>query len=129
MTAKPSAVSPWSPDPSPDHEAERNPFATPAAAEPIAGTPLRGGLTESFAQRFAKPAPQEPAPLDETAGAVYSLEFPARCPHCERQVRTFRVFRLLRTRVSFTSTLPRKGYAIVCPECACLLSAELAGLV
>ena len=40
-----------------------------------------------------------------------------------------KVFRLLRTQVSFTSTLPRKGYAIVCPECDGLISADLSGLL
>jgi hypothetical protein len=44
-------------------------------------------------------------------------------------ISTVRVSRLLRTQVSFTSTLPRKGYIIVCPECDGMLSAELSGLV
>jgi len=62
-------------------------------------------------------------------GAVYSLEFPVQCPHCLEQVQTFKVFRLLRREVSFTSTLPRKGYVIVCPDCERMLSAELSGLI
>jgi len=62
-------------------------------------------------------------------GAVYALEFPAQCPHCAESIRTIRVLRLLRTQVSFTSTLPRKGYLIVCPECERVLSAELSGLI
>jgi hypothetical protein len=62
-------------------------------------------------------------------GAEYSLEFPVVCPHCEEHITTFRVFRLLRTQVSFTSTLPRKGYVIVCPECERPISSELSGLV
>lgn len=61
--------------------------------------------------------------------ATYALEAPARCPHCENEIRTFRVIRVLRTQVSFTSTLPRKGYVIVCPECEGFLSAELSGLI
>jgi hypothetical protein len=36
---------------------------------------------------------------------------------------------LVRTQVSFTSTLPRKGYIIVCPECDGILWAELSGLI
>jgi len=36
---------------------------------------------------------------------------------------------VLRTQASFTSTLPRKGYVVVCPECERMLSAELSGLV
>ena len=45
------------------------------------------------------------------------------------EVSTFRVFRLLRSQVSFTSTLPRKGYVIVCPECERPISSELSGLI
>ena len=62
-------------------------------------------------------------------GAVYTLESPVRCPECENEIRTLRVLRVLRTQVSFTSTLPRKGYVIVCPECDGMLSAELSGLI
>ncbi len=62
-------------------------------------------------------------------GAIYSLEFPVQCPHCHVEVRTFKVFRLLRREVSFTSTLPRKGYVIVCPECDRPISSELSGLI
>jgi hypothetical protein len=62
-------------------------------------------------------------------GAMYSLEFPTRCPQCCSEISVVRVSRLLRTQVSFTSTLPRKGYIIVCPECDGILSAELSGLI
>ena len=62
-------------------------------------------------------------------GAIYSLEFPVLCPHCAMEISTFRVFRLLRSQVSFTSTLPRKGYVIVCPECERPISSELSGLI
>jgi hypothetical protein len=65
----------------------------------------------------------------EGAGAIYSLEFPVQCPHCAMEINTFRVFRLLRSQVSFTSTLPRKGYVIVCPECERPISSELSGLI
>jgi hypothetical protein len=69
-------------------------------------------------------------PLDgHESGAVYRLEFATRCPHCRKAIKTFKVFRLLRTQVSFTSTLPRKGYVIVCPDCDGLLSTELSGLL
>jgi hypothetical protein len=66
-------------------------------------------------------------PVDR--GAVYSLEFPTRCSQCCSEISSVRVSRLLRTQVSFTSTLPRKGYIIVCPECDGILSAELSGLI
>jgi hypothetical protein len=65
----------------------------------------------------------------QSDGAIYSLEFPVQCPHCAQEIRTFRVFRLLRAQVSFTSTLPRKGYVIVCPECERPISSELSGLI
>jgi hypothetical protein len=68
-------------------------------------------------------------PAKAPIGALYTLEAPARCPQCQNEITTLRVLRVLRTQVSFTSTLPRKGYVIVCPECERLLSAELSGLV
>jgi hypothetical protein len=64
-----------------------------------------------------------------SGGALYTLESPVRCPECNQEIRTFRVLRVLRTQVSFTSTLPRKGYVIVCPDCQRMLSAELSGLI
>ena len=60
---------------------------------------------------------------------MYTLESSVRCPQCEQDIGTLKVLRVLRTQVSFTSTLPRKGYVIVCPECDHLLSAELSGLI
>jgi len=84
-----------------------------------------------------RPIPQKPeldvkGQLDtrpRVDGALYALEFPVLCPHCEAQITMFKVFRLLRTQVSFTSTLPRKGYVIVCPECERPISSELSGLI
>ena len=61
-------------------------------------------------------------------GALYELELPARCPYCREAIRTVRVLRLRRTQVTFTSTLPRGGRAITCPECDRILSAELTAL-
>jgi len=63
------------------------------------------------------------------SGALYSLEAPVICPECSGEIRTLRVLRVLRTQVSFTSTLPRRGYVILCPDCDRILSAELSGLV
>ncbi len=70
----------------------------------------------------------EPAadiPVEWEGGAVYALELAARCPHCRESIRTIRVLRLKRTQVTFTSTLPRGGRALVCPECGRILSVEL----
>jgi hypothetical protein len=79
---------------------------------------------------FESDVPDTPDP-PKTAeqGAVYSLEFATNCPQCCKKIQTVRVSRLLRTQVSFTSTLPRKGYIIVCPNCDGILSAELSGLI
>lgn len=80
---------------------------------------------------ISTPPAAAPRAADRSApdGALYTLEAPARCPECHSEIETLRVLRLLRTQVSFTSTLPRKGYVILCPECDRLLSAELSGLV
>ena len=68
-------------------------------------------------------------PLEWRSTAQYELEEPARCPYCLAVIRTLRVLRLTRTQVSFTSTLPRSGRAMVCPECDRILSAECSGLL
>lgn len=72
----------------------------------------------------------EPAeiPAEWQRGAVYTLELPARCPYCRELIRSLRVLRLKRTQVNFTSTLPRGGRVIACPQCERVLSAELATL-
>ena len=72
--------------------------------------------------------------VDETLGewqaaAVYTLELPARCPHCREPIRTLRVLRLTRTQVTFTSPLPRGGRVLVCPLCERIISAELSGIL
>jgi glutaredoxin len=59
--------------------------------------------------------------------AEYTLEYEAMCPFCQREIRTLQVVRLLRSRVNFTSTLPRRGRVMVCPHCKKIISAELAG--
>ena len=67
-------------------------------------------------------------PAEWQGGAVYALEVAVRCPHCLVPIRTVRVLRLRRTQVTFTSTLPRGGRVIVCPECERILSVELTAL-
>ena len=42
-----------------------------------------------------------------------------------RRLRNRRVLRLLRIRVNFTSTLPRHGRAVICPNCRTILSAAV----
>lgn len=71
----------------------------------------------------------EPALSPESqAEASYALESPVSCPACRDLISELRVVRLLRTRVNFTSTLPRRGRVMVCPRCATLISAELGNL-
>jgi len=57
--------------------------------------------------------------------AEYALETPLACPHCRQEMRAVSVVRLLRTRVDFVSTLPRRGHVIICPPCQGILSASL----
>jgi len=61
--------------------------------------------------------------------ASYTLDQPVRCPHCRERINSVRIVGLTRSQVAFTSSLPRKGRVIVCPECERILTAELAGLV
>ena len=60
------------------------------------------------------------------AEAEYTLEYAARCPHCGEEIDVVNVARLLRTRVNFTSTLPRRGHVGACPKCNTIISADLA---
>ena len=89
---------------------------TSLAAVSLAGTALAGTVPIAAATQAA-------------AGAVYTLESPAQCPECNTEINTIHVIRVMRTQVSFTSTLPRKAYVIACPACRRLLSAGLSGLL
>jgi len=60
--------------------------------------------------------------------AEYQLEFPLACPHCKQQIQSVLIVRLLRSRVNFVSSLPRRGHAIACPICQGILSVELGGI-
>ena len=57
--------------------------------------------------------------------AEYTLEYAAVCPSCSEVLNSVKVIRLLRTRVNFTSTLPRHGRVIICPNCRTVLAASL----
>lgn len=57
--------------------------------------------------------------------AEYALEYAAVCPSCDEVLKSIKVIRLLRTRVNFTSTLPRHGRVVICPSCRTVLSAAL----
>lgn len=87
------------------------------------------------------PAPNEvalkPASADDDAAiekfipeesrpeAEYTLESPVRCPACAELMTSVRAIRLIRVHVNFTSTLPRRGHVIVCPNCHAVIPAEL----
>jgi len=61
--------------------------------------------------------------------AEYTLECSANCPSCNSQVANLQVIRLLRTKVNFTSSLPRRGYAVVCPICRTIVPATIGGML
>ncbi len=60
--------------------------------------------------------------------AEYMLETALKCSCCQQLISSVLIVRLLRVRVNFVSTLPRRGYVIVCPSCQGILSAELGGM-
>jgi CheY-like chemotaxis protein len=76
------------------------------------------------AQAAQLPSP-EPAGQYQSTEAVYRLEAPVRCPQCGEAVSSLRAVRLLRVHVNFTSTLPRRGRVMVCPNCMTIVPAEL----
>jgi CheY-like chemotaxis protein len=57
--------------------------------------------------------------------AEYTLECPVKCPACGEILTAVKAVRLLRARVNFTSTLPRRGRLIACPHCLAVIPAEL----
>ena len=61
--------------------------------------------------------------------AEYTLETDARCPTCGKYLESIQVVRVLRTRVNFVSTLPRRGQLLVCGECQTILAGSLGGLL
>ena len=65
-------------------------------------------------------------PVD--AEAEYTLEFPVLCIGCQSWIEKVAVVRLLRTKINFTSALPRRGRVVVCSKCSAILSAEIGGL-
>jgi len=59
--------------------------------------------------------------------AEYALEHEVLCPFCNASLGGLQVVRLLRAKINFTSTLPRRGRVIICPACKKIVSAELGG--
>jgi ribosomal protein L34E len=63
--------------------------------------------------------------VPEEFEAEYTLETPVKCATCHEVLHSVSVVRLLRTRVNFTSSLPRRGYVVVCPSCGTVVPAGL----
>jgi hypothetical protein len=97
----------------------------PAHASPF--PPYRAPVGKASAGAPTQGA--EAGDANVATGAVYTLESPAVCPECDAEIGAIHVIRVLRTQVSFTSTLPRRAYVITCPSCRRLLSGGLSGLL
>lgn len=67
--------------------------------------------------------------MDQPIEAEYTLESAASCPNCRAEVDHVLVVRLLRTKVNFTSALPRRGQVMLCPRCRTMLAGGLGGLL
>ena len=100
---------------------------TQSGSRPLTNTSLAAASLAGAAPIAV--AKQAAAAAAAAGGAVYTLESPAQCPECNTEINTIHVIRVMRTQVSFTSTLPRKAYVIACPACRRLLSAGLSGLL
>jgi hypothetical protein len=101
-----------------------------SGTRPATGAARANPLLAAAAVALAAPqVPVSQAAPNLSGVAVYTLESPAHCPECQAEINNIHVIRVLRTQVSFTSTLPRKAYVIVCPECRRLLSGGLSGLL
>ena len=71
---------------------------------------------------------QEPI-SDAEVEAEFMLESPARCPQCGEAIEELQVVRILRTKVNFVSSLPRRGQIMICPKCRAILTGSLGGLI
>jgi hypothetical protein len=73
-------------------------------------------------------APSPESPSQPSFEAEYALEAPLTCPKCQAEISSVQVVRLLRGQVNFTSTLPRRGHVMICPQCRGVLAAGLGGV-
>jgi CheY-like chemotaxis protein len=103
-------------------------IAKPIKAEQLIGLLRRVTATlpaeESIGREPALPE-QPPKGTDEQIDAEYVLETSVRCPACGERVTTLKAVRLIRVHVNFTSTLPRRGRVVACPNCLAIVPAEL----
>ena len=101
--------------------------------KPISQKQLRDAVRRAMATLEEMPVVADAAPSASTdlqtaldkIDAEYSLECPVRCPACGDTVSSLKAVRLLRAHVNFTSTLPRRGRLVVCPNCLAIVPAEL----
>jgi len=101
--------------------------------KPISQKQLRDAVRRAMATLEEMPVIADAAPSTSTElqtaldniDAEYSLECPVRCPACGDTVSSLKAVRLLRAHVNFTSTLPRRGRLVVCPNCLAIVPAEL----
>lgn len=82
-------------------------------------------MSESPDPELDRSEPSAPSDVE----AVFTLESPATCPACRASLETVGIVRLLRTRVNFVSSLPRRGQLMICPQCRTVLGGGLGGLV
>ena len=57
--------------------------------------------------------------------AEYLLESPVKCHSCGESQQKLEVVRMLRTKVNFTSALPRRGCVVICPNCKAVASVNI----
>ncbi len=97
-------------------------ISLPAVGRQDSGT----GQPAALNVHAAAPAVEdERRPAGATVEAEYALETPVRCSACGERVAMLKAVRLIRARVNFTSTLPRRGRVVVCPHCFAIVPAEL----
>ncbi len=66
---------------------------------------------------------------DTDVEAEFTLEAPVRCPQCRESIDELQVVRILRTKVNFVSSLPRRGQVMICPRCRAVVTGSLGGLI
>lgn len=72
---------------------------------------------------------EEERRIGDGAEAEFMLESTAVCPHCLEDIDKIQIVRMLRTKVNFVSSLPRRGQLLICPKCRIALAGALGGLI
>lgn len=103
-----------------DGAEEPEPFATPRSpkAASAAKPDFETGSVEV-----------EDREIGNGAEAEFMLESTAVCPHCLEDIDKVQIVRMLRTKVNFVSSLPRRGQLLICPKCRIALAGALGGLI